>query len=71
MEWLIIIGALVSFVGLIGLVLSAVKVMKAKKAGLDDADLRARIQKAMVLNMGALALSVLGLMCVILGVVLV
>ncbi len=70
MEWLIIVGAVVSFVGLIGLVLSAVKVMKAKRAGLEDADLRARIQKAMVLNMGAMALSVLGLMCVILGVTL-
>ncbi|KPN62080.1 hypothetical protein XMM379_000623 [Aliiroseovarius sp. xm-m-379] len=68
MEWLIIVGAVVSFVGLIGLVTSAVKVMKAKRAGLDDAALRARIQKAMVLNMGALALSVLGLMCVILGI---
>ncbi len=70
MEWLIIIGAMVSFVGLIGLVTSAVKVMKAKRAGLDDAELRVRVQKAMVLNMGALALSVLGLMCVILGIAL-
>ena len=68
MEWLIIIGAVVSFIGLIGLVTSALKVMKAKRAGLDDAELRARVQKAMVLNMGALALSVLGLMCVILGI---
>lgn len=68
MEWLIIIGAVVSFIGLIGLVTSALKVMKAKRAGLDDAELRTRIQKAMVLNMGALALSVLGLMCVILGI---
>ncbi|MBT2130083.1 hypothetical protein [Aliiroseovarius lamellibrachiae] len=70
MEWLIIVGAVVSFIGLVGLVLSAVKVMKAKRAGLEDAALRARIQKAMVLNMGAMALSVLGLMCVILGVTL-
>lgn len=68
MEWLIIIGAVVSLIGLIGLVTSAVKVMKAKRAGLDDAELRMRVQKAMVLNMGALALSVLGLMCVILGI---
>ncbi|WP_424943911.1 hypothetical protein [Aliiroseovarius crassostreae] len=68
MEWLIIIGAVVSFIGLIGLVTSALKVMKAKRAGLEDAELRARVQKAMVLNMGALALSVLGLMCVILGI---
>ncbi len=68
MEWLIIIGALVSFIGLIGLVTSAVRVMKAKRAGLEDSELRARVQKAMVLNMGALALSVLGLMCVIVGI---
>lgn len=68
MEWLIIIGAIMSGVGLIGLVASALKVMKAKRQGLEDAELRARIQKAMVLNMAALGLSVLGLMCVIVGV---
>ncbi|WP_371168125.1 hypothetical protein [Aliiroseovarius sp. 2305UL8-7] len=68
MEWLIIIGAVMSLVGLIGLVASALKVMKAKREDLDDAELRARVQKAMTLNMGALALSVIGLMCVILGV---
>ncbi|MCK0143141.1 hypothetical protein [Aliiroseovarius sp. F20344] len=68
MEWLIIIGAIMSGLGLIGLVASALKVMKAKREGLDDAELRARIQKAMALNMGALGLSVLGLMCVIVGV---
>lgn len=68
MEWLIIIGAIMSGIGLIGLVASALKVMKAKRQGLEDAELRARIQKAMVLNMAALGLSVLGLMCVIVGV---
>ncbi|WP_298569664.1 hypothetical protein [uncultured Aliiroseovarius sp.] len=68
MEWLIIVGAVLSLVGLAGLIASAVKVMKAKRAGLEDAELRARVQKAMALNMGALGLSVIGLMCVILGV---
>lgn len=68
MDWLIIVGAIMSVIGLIGLVASALKVMKAKRAGLEDAALRARIQSAMALNMGALGLSVLGLMCVILGV---
>ncbi|MHA6266569.1 hypothetical protein ACXYMP_06855 [Aliiroseovarius sp. CAU 1755] len=68
MEWLIILGAVLSLVGLAGLIASAVKVMKAKRAGLEDAELRARVQKAMALNMGALGLSVIGLMCVILGV---
>ncbi|UWQ15325.1 hypothetical protein K3556_05385 [Aliiroseovarius sp. M344] len=68
MEWLIIIGAILSFVGLVGLLASAFKVMKAKRENLEDAELRARVQKAMALNMGGLALSVIGLMCVILGV---
>ncbi|MCK0139313.1 hypothetical protein [Aliiroseovarius sp. F47248L] len=68
MDWLIIIGAIMSLVGLAGLLASAFKVMKAKRENLDDAALRARVQKAMTLNMGGLALSVIGLMCVILGV---
>ena len=68
MDWLIIVGAIMSVIGLAGLVASALKVMKAKREGLEDAELRARVQKAMALNMGALGLSVLGLMCVILGV---
>ncbi|MCI2394013.1 hypothetical protein [Aliiroseovarius sediminis] len=68
MDWLIIIGAILSLVGLVGLLASAVRVMKAKRENLDDAALRERVQKAMALNMGGLALSVIGLMCVILGV---
>ncbi len=68
MEWLIIIGAILSLVGLAGLLTSAFRVMKAKRENLEDDALRARVQKAMTLNMGGLALSVIGLMCVILGV---
>ena len=70
MDWLIIIGAIISIIGLVGLVASAVQVMRAKKAGLQDEALKARMQKALVLNMGALALSTLGLMVVVLGIFL-
>ncbi|WP_421704877.1 hypothetical protein [Aliiroseovarius sp.] len=70
MDWLIIIGAIISIIGLVGLVASAVQVMRAKKAGLQDDALKARMQKALVLNMGALALSTLGLMVVVLGIFL-
>jgi hypothetical protein len=70
MDWLIIIGAIISIIGLVGLVASALQVMRAKKAGLEDAALKARMQKALVLNMGALALSTLGLMVVVLGIFL-
>ena len=68
MENLIWIGALVSLVGLAGLVWCILSVWKAKKAGLGDEDLRAAVQKVMPLNTGALFLSVMGLMIVILGI---
>ena len=70
MDWLIIIGAILSIIGLIGLVLSALKVLSAKRAGLEDDALKARMQKALILNMGALALSTLGLMVVVVGIFL-
>lgn len=61
-------GAAVSLVGLAGLILSIVRVARARKAGLPDDELRAAIQKVVVLNMGALFVSVIGLMMVILGI---
>jgi hypothetical protein len=70
MDWLIVLGALVSLLGLAGLVLSALRIMKARREGLDDDALRTRLQKVMVLNMGALFLSVLGLMMVAVGVLM-
>ncbi|MBR9842030.1 MAG: hypothetical protein GYB25_02635 [Rhodobacteraceae bacterium] len=70
MEWLVWGGATVSFVGLCGLVLSIVRVARARKAGLSDEDLRAAVQKVMPLNLGSLFLSVIGLMLVILGIFL-
>ena len=68
MEALIWIGAALSGLGLAGLVLSIVRVLRAKRANLSDADLRAAVQKALPLNMGALAVSVIGLMMVIVGI---
>ncbi|MCM2560914.1 hypothetical protein M8756_02380 [Lutimaribacter sp. EGI FJ00015] len=68
MEILVWIGAAVSFVGLLGLVWCILRVARAKRSGLDDDALRAEVQKVVPLNMGALMLSVLGLMMVILGI---
>ncbi|MCW8844137.1 MAG: hypothetical protein OQK00_12065 [Rhodobacteraceae bacterium] len=70
MEWLVWGGAIVSLLGLFGLVLSIARVARARKAGLSDEDLRAAVQKVMPLNLGALFLSVIGLMMVILGIFL-
>lgn len=68
MEILVWIGALVSLAGLAGLVWCIASVWKAKKARLNDEQLRAAVQKVMPLNTGALFLSVLGLMIVVLGI---
>ena len=70
MDWLIIIGTLVALVGLAGLVVSALRVMRARRAGLDDTALKEVVRRAMVLNMGAFALSALGLMMVVMGIAL-
>lgn len=70
MEILIYIGVALSVIGLVGLVMSAVRVMRAKKAGLDDDALRDAVRRAMVLNFGALMLSAFGLILVIVGVIL-
>lgn len=68
MEWLVWAGALISVVGLLGLILSIIKVSKARRLGLSDEELRAAVQKVVPLNMGALFLSVIGLMTVIVGI---
>lgn len=70
MDMLIWAGTVVSVVGLVGLVWCILKVAKAKKASQTDEDLRAAIQKVVPLNLGALFLSVIGLMMVIVGIFL-
>jgi len=65
---LVWIGAAVSLIGLVGLILSITRVSKARKSNLSDEDLRAAVQKVLPLNLGSLGLSVIGLMIVIVGI---
>ena len=67
---LIWIGAALSVLGMVGIILSIVMVAKAKRAGLEDTEMRARISKILPLNMGALFVSMIGLMMVIVGIIL-
>ena len=69
MDVLIWIGTAVALLGLVGIVWSGAIAMQARRAGLDDAALRARLQRALPINLGALLLSILGCLLVILGVV--
>lgn len=70
MDLLVGLGALLSIIGIAGIILSIVQVRKARREAQDDADLKKRIQAVLPLNLGAFLLSVLGLMCVMVGVLL-
>lgn len=70
METLIWIGAGISIIGLFGIILSAILIMRARRAATDDDDLRARLNKLLPVNLGALFLSVIGLMVVVVGILL-
>ncbi len=67
---LIWIGAAISLAGLGGIVACIVMTVRARRAGLDDAALRARLKRIVTLNLVALLVSALGLMCVMLGITL-
>ncbi|TCP38041.1 hypothetical protein [Rhodovulum marinum] len=70
MEILIWIGAAVSLAGLAGIVRVILQVRAARRANLAEDALRARLQRAVALNMAALGLSALGLMMVVIGITL-
>lgn len=70
MDGLIWTGAAVTLLGLAVLVWCILKVAAARKAGLPDTELRARLQRVVVLNFVALLVSAIGLMLVVVGIVL-
>lgn len=63
-------GAALSLAGLAGLIWCILRVARARRAGLSDDALRAELQAVLPLNLGALFLSVVGLMLVVVGVIL-
>lgn len=67
---LIWIGALVSLAGIAGLIWCVMIALRARREGLDDAAMKERLQKVVAINMGALFLSAIGLMMVVIGILL-
>ena len=59
-----------SMIGLAGLVWCIIRVAHARRSGLSDSELKDAIQAVLPVNMGALFLSVFGLMFVVIGVFL-
>lgn len=70
MEILIWAGAAVTLAGVGGLMACVISVARARRAGLGEEALKARLQKVIALNLGALFLSVIGLMMVVIGIFL-
>ncbi len=70
MEWLIWIGAAVTLAGVALLLWCVLTIARARRAGLADDQLKARLQRVIVLNFGALFVSAIGLMMVVVGIVL-
>lgn len=70
MPLLVYAGTAIALIGLLVLGWCIWAAIAAKRAGLPDALLRARLQRIVTINMGALLISVLGLMAVITGIFL-
>lgn len=70
MKLLILAGALLSLSGIGGLIWCIILALRARKAGLEDDAMRARLQYVVTLNMIALGVSALGLMLVVAGILL-
>jgi hypothetical protein len=70
MQTLVWAGALVSLIGVAGLVYCVLRALRVRRSGLSDDAMRAELQQVVVINMGALAVSAIGLMLVVLGIFL-
>jgi hypothetical protein len=70
MQSLIWAGTALTVIGLLGLGYCIWRAARAKRAGLDDAAMRAELQRVVTLNLAALGVSALGLAAVVSGILL-
>lgn len=70
MEGLIWAGAALTMIGLGGLIYCILRAARAKRAGLEDAAMRAELQRVVTINLAAVGVSALGLAAVVAGIVL-
>ena len=69
MEVLIWVGALVSLAGVGLLIYCIMATLRARKNAADEETLKPELQRLAAINMGALAISAIGLMMVVMGIV--
>lgn len=70
MDMIVWAGAVVSLGGVAGLVWCILYVIRLRREPLDEATMRTRMHKAVLVNFAALAVSTLGLMLVVAGIFL-
>lgn len=70
MQAVIWAGAALTLLGVGGIGYCVIRTLKARSAGLADEALREELQRVVMINLGALGVSVLGLMLVVLGIFL-
>lgn len=70
MSAMVWIGAGLTITGVVLLLACVVLALRARRSGLTDTALRAALQRLVALNLGALMLSALGLIVVIVGIAL-
>ena len=70
MQAMIWTGAALTVAGVAGLVWCILLALRARKSGMEDDAMRAALQRVVVLNLAALGVSALGLMCVVAGIIL-
>ncbi|MEE9389049.1 MAG: hypothetical protein V3U96_10610 [Paracoccaceae bacterium] len=70
MTYLIWPGAGISLLGIVGIAYCIVAATKARSDELDPPAMEKRLQKLLALNMAALAISSIGLMMVVIGILL-
>ena len=70
MDWLVWTGTALTLIGIGGLGWCIRDAIRARRQETDDDALKTRLQRVVAMNLGALAVSALGLMAVVMGVLL-
>ncbi|MDH2325655.1 hypothetical protein QCN27_02120 [Cereibacter sp. SYSU M97828] len=70
MEWLIVLGAILSLAGVAGLVWCILLALKIRRLNAPEEEVRGKLQRIVMVNLIALGVSSLGLMLVVAGILL-
>lgn len=70
METLVWIGAAITLLGLAGILWCIREAMSARRSAAPEEEVRARLQRVVAVNLGALGVSALGLILVVAGIML-